>query len=496
MHVSGEETAEGAQSPLKSIVWFSDQGSSDIARLGGKNASLGEMTTKMSERGIPVPPGFAVTADAYWAFIDANQLRPAISAKLVDIKSNKISLAAGAKAIRDMIGRAQFPPAMGEAIRAAYRKLSDDAHTKDLDVAVRSSATAEDLPDASFAGQQESFLNIRGGDDLLNAVRRCFASLFTDRAIVYRANHGFDHLKVALSVGIQTMVHSDTGSAGVMFSIDTETGFPNTVLISASWGLGEAVVQGIIEPDEYVVFKPLLNQHGIVPILEKTLGTKAKKIIYSDSRRKTTRAVNTSEDERERFVLASEDILTLAKWAVVIESHYGRPMDIEWAKDGGTGALFIVQARPETVQSRKEAGSLKTYSLKQKGERLLSGLAIGDAIATGAVCRLKTPAEIAKFDDGAILVTETTDPDWMPIMKRAAAIITDHGGRTSHAAIVSRELGLPAIVGTVTATATLVSGRNVTVSCAEGDTASSMMELANLKCAISHSTESHQPTRR
>jgi pyruvate,water dikinase len=469
MELSAEQTAERAQNTVKPIVWFSDEGSSNVARLGGKNASLGEMTTKMRQRGIPVPPGFAVTADAYWAFIDANRLRPAIAAKLADIESKKIPLAAGAKQIRDMIARAQFPPALADAIRAAYRRLSDDVQKKDLDVAVRSSATAEDLPDASFAGQQESFLNIHGDDNLLYSVRRCFASLFTDRAIVYRTNHGFDHMRVALSVGVQAMVHSDTGSAGVMFSIDTETGFPNTVLISASWGLGEAVVQGIVEPDEYVVFKPLLNQDGMMPILEKTLGKKAKKIIYGVSRGRTTRAVNTSTDERERFVLSNEDILTLARWAVAIESHYGRPMDIEWAKDGGTGALFIVQARPETVQSRKEAGSLKTYSLKQKGERLLSGFAIGDAIASGTVCRLKSPAEIAKFSDGAILVTETTDPDWMPIMKRAAAIITDHGGRTSHAAIVSRELGLPAIVGTGNATATLVSGREVTVSCAEGD---------------------------
>jgi len=451
------------------IIWFSDERSSEIRQLGGKNASLGEMTRNMRAQGIPVPDGFAVTAGGYWGFVDATDLRPAIATKLAEIKTKTLTLAAGAKAIRDMIGRAQFPPALAEAIRDAYRKLSEGAEKKDLDVAVRSSATAEDLPDASFAGQQESFLNIRGEKNLLDAVRRCFASLFTDRAIVYRENHGFDHMKVALSVGVQRMVHSDRGSAGVMFSIDTETGFPNTVLISASWGLGEAVVQGIIEPDEYVVFKPLLIQDGLVPILERTLGAKAKKIVYGEGGRKTTRTVSTSKDERASFALDREDILTLARWAVAIESHYARPMDIELAKDGETGELFIVQARPETAQSRKEAGSLKTYTLKRKGERLLTGLAIGDAIATGVVCRLKRPAEIAKFKDGAILVTETTDPDWMPIMKRAAAIITDHGGRTSHAAIVSRELGLPAIVGTGNATVVLGSGREVTVSCAEGD---------------------------
>lgn len=460
---------EKTMDQIKQIVWFSDEDSSQIGQLGGKNASLGEMTRKMHEQGIPVPEGFAVTARAYWMFLDANELRQPIGAELQAIGERRLSLAAGAKRIRQLIARAKFPPVMAEAIRAAYRRLSEGAQKEDLDVAVRSSATAEDLPDASFAGQQESFLNVRGEKNLLDAVRRCFASLFTDRAIVYRENHGFNHMKVALSVGVQRMVHSDRGGAGVMFSIDTETGFPNTVLISASWGLGEAVVQGIVEPDEYVVFKPLLEQKGLAPILEKTLGSKAKKIVYGEDGRKTTRTISTSKNERGRFVLDAEDILTLARWAVAIESHYARPMDIEWAKDGETGELFIVQARPETVQSRKEAGSLRTYSLKRKGERLLTGLAIGDAIAAGTVCRLKSPAEIAKFTDGAILVTETTDPDWMPIMKRAAAIITDHGGRTSHAAIVSRELGLPAIVGTGKATAVLESGRDVTVSCAEGD---------------------------
>ncbi len=452
-----------------SVIWFSDEGSSEIAQLGGKNASLGEMTRNMRAQGIPVPAGFAVTASAYWAFVDANDLRSAIATRLTEIKAKTVTLATGAKSIRDLIRRAKLPAELKEAIVAAYRKLSEGSARDNLDVAVRSSATAEDLPDASFAGQQETFLNIRGEKNLLDAVRRCFASLFTDRAIVYRDNHGFDHMKVALSVGVQRMVHSDRGGAGVMFSIDTETGFPNTVLISASWGLGEAVVQGIVEPDEYVVFKPLLEHHGLAPILERSLGAKEKKIVYRERGRKTTRTISTSKEERGKFVLQDKEILTLAGWAAAIESHYSRPMDIEWAKDGETGELFIVQARPETVQSRKLAGSLKTYTLKQKGQRLLTGLAIGDAIATGEVCRLKSPGEIAKFKDDAILVTETTDPDWMPIMKRAKAIITDHGGRTSHAAIVSRELGLPAIVGTGNATAVLESGREVTVSCAEGD---------------------------
>jgi pyruvate, water dikinase len=452
------------------VVWFSDERSSEIGLLGGKNASLGEMTRNMSTEGIPVPDGFAVTAEAYWAFIDANKLRDAVSTNLRDIKKQKLPLAAGSRRIRDLIARAQFPAAMAEAITSAYRRLCERARQPELDVAVRSSATAEDLPDASFAGQQESFLNIRGEKTLLDAIRRCFASLFTGRAIVYRENHGFDHMKVALSVGVQRMVHSDRGSAGVMFSIDTETGFPNTVIINAACGLGEAVVQGIVDPDEYVAFKPLLNEPGFVPILEKSLGSKVKKVVYSANGRKTTRTVNTSREERESFVLSDQEILKLARWAVAIEQHYGRPMDIEWAKDGDTGDLFIVQARPETVQSRKEAGSLKTYTLKRKGQQLLIGLAVGDAIATGKVCRLRSPSEIARFEQGAILVTQVTDPDWMPIMKQAAAIITDHGGRTSHAAIVSRELGLPAIVGTGNATAVLASGREVTVSCAEGDT--------------------------
>ena len=454
----------------KDIVWFSDHGSSDVAQLGGKNASLGEMTRTMGQSGIAVPDGFAVTAHGYWSFIDASELRQPIATELARIKNKTRSLAAGARRIREMIVRAKFPKGLAEEIARAYGTLCAGARAKKLEVAVRSSATAEDLPDASFAGQHESFLNICGEKNVLDAVRRCFASLFRDRAIVYRDNHGFDHMKVALSVGVQRMVHSDRGAAGVMFSIDTETGFPKTVLINASWGLGEAVVQGIVEPDEYVVFKPLLNQPGIVPIIEKQLGAKSKKIIRATGGGMTTRAIDTRRQERERFVLEDAEVLKLARWAVAIESHNGRPMDIEWAKDGLTRELFIVQARPETVQSRNEAAPLRTFALKTKGRRLLTGVAIGDAIAAGSVCKLRSPAEIAKFKDGSILVTPITDPDWVPIMTRASAIVTDHGGRTSHAAIVSRELGLPAIVGTRDATAKLESGHEITVSCAEGDT--------------------------
>ena len=451
------------------IAWFSDPASSDVARVGGKNASLGEMTRNLSGGGIPVPDGYSITAEAYWALLDANDLRPLIGETLAKLKRGALSLAAAGKLIRQAVARAQFPTDMAQAISSAYRKLAERARNEHLDVAVRSSATAEDLPEASFAGQQESFLNIRGEKNLLDACRRCFASLFTDRAIVYRENHQFDHLKVALSVGVQRMVRSDRAGAGVMFSIDTETGFPRTVLINAAWGLGESVVQGEVDPDEFVVFKPLLNQSAFVPILEKTLGGKAKKIVYAHGGGKTTKAIATSQRERSEFVLDDREVLELARWAVAIEQHYGRPMDMEWAKDGETGELFIVQARPETVQSRKEAASLRSYSLKRKGRRLLSGLSIGQAIATGRVCKLRSPSEIANFRDGAILVTGTTDPDWMPIMKRASAIVTDHGGRTSHAAIVSRELGLPAVVGTGKATQVLRSGQQVTVSCAEGD---------------------------
>jgi pyruvate,water dikinase len=342
---------------------------------------------------------------------------------------------------------------------------------EDPDVAVRSSATAEDLPEASFAGQLETFLNIRGGEQLLDAVKRCFASLFTDRAIAYRENHGFDHMKVALSVGVQQMVRADLAGSGVMFSIDTETGFPKSVLINAAWGLGETVVQGMVDPDEYQVFKPLLDEPSRRPIVEKALGAKARKMIYASAGESPAKLVDASEEERASFVLNDDEILQLGRWAAAIEAHYGQPMDMEWAKDGETGELFIVQARPETVQSRKEAGTLKAYRLEQEGEghKLCTGLAIGDAIAAGKILKLASPDEIDRFEKDAVLVTGMTDPDWVPIMKKASAIVTDHGGRTSHAAIVSRELGLTAVVGTGNATEVLQDGQEVTVSCAEGD---------------------------
>jgi pyruvate,water dikinase len=334
---------------------------------------------------------------------------------------------------------------------------------------VRSSATAEDLPEASFAGQQESFLNVNGEAELLDSCRRCYASLFTDRAITYRREHGFDDMKVALSVGVQKMVRSDLAGAGVIFSIDTETGFQDVVVITAAFGLGETVVQGTVNPDEYLVFKPLLDKPGFKPIIEKSLGSKEKKLIYAMGGTKATKSIDTSKKERSAFVLSDDEILHLARWTASIEKHYGRPMDIEWAKDGETGEIFIVQARPETVQSRKEADVMKTYHLKEKGQRLLAGLSIGDAIAQGEVCLIKNVQDIRQFRGGAILVTEMTDPDWVPIMKQAAGIVTDQGGRTCHAAIVSRELGIPAIVGTGEATQMLKDGQPVTISCAEGD---------------------------
>jgi len=454
---------------IQHVIWLENLGRGDVARVGGKNASLGEMVCNLEKKGVRVPPGFATTADAYWRYVEANGLTRTIADSLMALAAGHASLAEIGATIRREFLRGTWPKDTAEAIQTSYRELCRRAGTANADVAVRSSATAEDLPDASFAGQQETYLNIRGEAALLDACRRCYASLFTDRAISYRQAKGFDHMKVALSVGVQRMVRSDLGSAGVMFSIDTETGFDKVVVLNAAWGLGENVVQGTIDPDEYQVFKPLLSQSSLVPIIEKKRGAKAQKMVYTQGGDRPTRNVPTSKAERAAFVLSDQDILTLARWACVIEGHYGRPMDMEWAKDGETGELFIVQARPETVQSRKEASAFRSYRIKSKGRKLVSGLSIGDAVVAGRVCLIESPREIDRFVDSAILVTQTTDPDWVPIMKRAAAIVTDHGGRTSHAAIVSRELGLPAIVGTGDATHLLHDEQEVTVSCAEGD---------------------------
>jgi pyruvate,water dikinase len=434
---------------------LSELGRADIAVVGGKNASLGEMIGKLRDAGIRVPGGFATTAAAYRQLLEHNKLKEPIAAKLGELAGDARNLAVVGKAVREMILAAEFPAGLADAISRGYREMGRRA------VAVRSSATAEDLPEASFAGQLESFLNVRGERALLDACRRCYASLFTDRAIVYSRNHGFDHMKIALSVGVQRMVRAEKAGAGVMFSIDTETGFPRAVLVDAAWGLGETVVQGTVDPDEYQVFKPLLGDPRLKPIVGKKLGGKARKM--------TSKLVATSKAQRAAFVLADDEVLQLARWACAIEAHYGQPMDMEWAKDGETGELFIVQARPETVQSRKAAGILRAYRLEKPGRRLVSGLAIGESIAAGKVCRLESAREIERFEKGAVLVTRVTDPDWVPIMKNASAIVTDHGGRTSHAAIVSRELGLTAIVGAGDATAVLKDGMQVTVSCAEGE---------------------------
>jgi pyruvate,water dikinase len=453
----------------QSLIWFDKVARGDVALVGGKNASLGEMTVALAPKGIRVPEGFATTSGAFRAFLAANRLDAVIRERLAAFAAGRADLAATGRAIREAIAGADWPEAMAAEIRAAYGELSRRTGKDNPAVAVRSSATAEDLPDASFAGQQETFLNVAGEAALLDACRRCFASLYTDRAITYRTLKGFAHEKVALSVGVQLMVRSDLGGSGVMFSIDTESGFDKVVLINAAWGLGENVVQGAVDPDEYQVYKPFLSREGLKPILAKSLGGKEQKMIYAKGAARPTRNVPTSRAERESFVLSDAEILALARQASVIEDHYGQPMDMEWAKDGETGVLYIVQARPETVKSRAEAAAFSSYSVTAKGPVLTTGLSVGEAVATGEVCLLNSAAEIDRFVDGAVLVTSTTDPDWVPVMKRAAAIVTDHGGRTSHAAIVSRELGLPAIVGTGNATHVLHDGQEVTVSCAEGE---------------------------
>ena len=450
------------------VVWFEALRRTDVPRVGGKNASLGEMVATLACQGVNVPPGFALTAEAFWRFVDANSLQPVIASALAELDGGKLSLAEAGLTIRRAMLRGAWPAETVEAIRLAYDELNRRVGQTDIDVAVRSSATAEDLPEASFAGQQETYLNIRGERALLDACRRCYASLFTDRAISYRQAKGIDHSKVALSVGVQRMVRSDLGGAGVMFTLDTETGFDKSVLINAAWGLGENVVQGKVEPDEYEVYKPLLSEPSLSPIVGKKLGGKGLKMIYTNDGDHPTKNVPTSKAERASFVLSDHEILTLSRWACVIEQHYGQPMDIEWAKDGVTSEVFVVQARPETVESRRESSAVKTWHIKKTGRKILSGVSIGEAVAAGKVCIIDNPRDMERFVDGAILVTQTTDPDWVPVMRRAAAIITDQGGRTSHAAIVSRELGLPAIVGAGNATHLLHDEQDVTVSCAEG----------------------------
>ncbi len=449
------------------LIWLENLRRGDVGLVGGKNSSLGEMLQTLGAAGIKVPPGFATTSAAYRKFLAENDFGDVLRTELGKLADGRSTLAQAGAAIRATIASGSWPTELEQEIREAYRELAKRTGHENPSVAVRSSATAEDLPDASFAGQQETFLNVVGESELLTACRKCYASLFTDRAISYRTIQGFDHMEVALSIGVQLMVRSDIGGSGVMFSLDTESGFTKTVLINAAWGLGENVVQGAVSPDEYQVYKPFLDKPALTPIVHKGLGAKEIKMIYGGE--KGTRNVPTSKAERATFVLSDPEILELARSAVTIENHYGCPMDMEWARDGEDGTLYIVQARPETVQSRAAAGAIKTYDIGKKGKELLKGLSVGGAVATGEVCLIETAADIDKFIDGSVLVTSTTDPDWVPIMKRAAAIVTDHGGRTSHAAIVSRELGVPAVVGTGLATHVLHDRQMVTVSCAEGE---------------------------
>jgi pyruvate, water dikinase len=457
------------------IRWFSELGIDDIPLVGGKNASLGEMYRELAGKGIQVPNGFAITAAANRYFLRQAGLDRKIDEVLQGLDtSDGLELARRGHLVRDAILQAELPHELEKQIDAAYEHLCAEG-ARMQDVAVRSSATAEDLPDASFAGQQESYLNVQGSAALRHACKRCFASLFTDRAISYRADKGFAHQKIAISIGVQQMVRSDLAASGVIFTIDTETGFRDVVLINAAYGLGENVVQGAVNPDEYYVFKPTLKE-GYRSILQKTIGTKEFKLVYDVGGGKMVRNVPVLPKDRVRFAIDDEDILTLARWACVIEDHYSArrghatPMDIEWAKDGHSGKLYILQARPETVQSRKDMDVAEIYHLKAHGKVLIKGRSVGEKVACGNVRVIQSAANIGQFQTGEVLVTDKTDPDWEPIMKKAAAIVTNRGGRTCHAAIVSRELGLAAIVGTERGTEVLHTGQLVTVSCAEGET--------------------------
>jgi pyruvate,water dikinase len=449
------------------IRWFSELGRGDVSSVGGKNASLGEMIGALAPDGIRVPDGFATTAAAYRLLIAEAGLEVRIRDVMARRARGEIDLPAAGAEIRRAFRSAPLPERLVAEIRAAYLALGERAGRRDLDVAVRSSATAEDLPEASFAGQQESFLNIHGEGALLDACSQCYASLFTDRAIVYREEMGFDHIEVALSIGVQRMVRSDMAGAGVMFTLDTETGFPDTIIIDAAWGLGENIVKGSVTPDEYAVFKPLLDKPDLQPILSRKLGAKERKLIYAGGG-KATKNVPTTAGEQSRYVLSDDEVLTLGRWAARIEAHYGMPMDIEWAKDGHTGELFIVQARPETVEARRISAGLTSVVLRNPPAPVLSGIGVGRGVATGPVRIIDGPEAMAAFRAGEILVAGMTDPDWVPLMRRAAAIVTDRGGRTCHAAIVSRELGVAAVVGTREATARLRDGDIVTVACTEG----------------------------
>jgi pyruvate,water dikinase len=459
----------------KLVMWFDDLQLKDIPEVGGKNASLGEMRRNLQTQGVNIPDGYAITAAAYRHLIASAGIWDQIKEVLKDLDTHDMdNLRTRGKKVRDLIYNAPVPKDLRDEIVKAYRRLCDE-YGKNTDVAVRSSATAEDLPDASFAGQQETFLNIRGEEALIDACKRCFASLFTDRAISYRFDKGFDYETVFLSIGVQKMVRSDIGASGVIFSIDTESGFKDAVLITASYGLGETVVQGTVNPDEFYVFKPTLKT-GFRPIVQKKLGTKEIKMIYSKKKGlESTETKPVAKAQRSVYCITDDEIITLAKWACIIEDHYSaeagyfKPMDIEWGRDGKTGELFILQARPETVQSQKDVNVLESYVLLEKKAPLVTGTSVGSKIGAGPVNVIASASDIKNFRKGDVLVTDMTDPDWEPIMKIAAAIVTNKGGRTCHAAIVSRELGVPCIVGTGKGTEALKNAKEATVSCAEGE---------------------------
>ena len=449
-------------------LWFSEISIKDIARVGGKNASLGEMYQNLSSQSIKIPNGFATSAEAFWDFLEHNRLQEKIDTTLLEFKNSKLSVQEASKAISEMILSAQLPEPLAESIIEKYRELTAQNPNS---IAIRSSATAEDLPTASFAGQLETFLNISGEENILQTCKQCYASLFTARALSYRANKNLLDNPIVISVGFQSMIRSDQASSGVIFTLDTETGFRNIITINASWGLGENIVQGKVNPDEYLVFKPIIHQEEFRPIISKNIGKKEIKMIYNTgSSSASVINLKTTPEEQKKQVLSDDEILTLARWAQKIEEHYKTPMDIEWAKDGISGELFIVQARPETVQARKLSTTLENFTLNKKSTVLAQGLAIGSKIAVGQAQIINSADDIAKFKEGSILVTQITDPDWVPIMKKASGIITNSGGRTSHAAIVSRELGLPVIVGTGSATESIKDGQKITLSCAEGST--------------------------
>ena len=468
------------------VLPFNAVGIADIPLVGGKNASLGEMIQQLSSQGVKVPTGFATTAYAYRYFITGAGLEVKLRNIFADLDvEDMANLQECGKQARSLMLETPFPLELQEAIARSYQSLCQE-YSIDTDVAVRSSATAEDLPDASFAGQQETYLNVHGIKSVLESCHKCFASIFTDRAISYRQMRGFDHFEVALSVGVQKMVRSDLASSGVMFSIDTETGFQNAALITAAYGLGENIVQGAVNPDEYLVFKPTLKQ-GYKPILQKRLGTKEIKMVYDLGGSKLTKNISVPQLERHQFALNDQEILQLAKWTCIIEDHYSQvrgmatPMDIEWAKDGITGELFIVQARPETVQSQKSKTVLRTYQLQEKSQVLLTGRSVGEMIGQGKARVILDVPDINLFQAGEVLVTNRTDPDWEPIMKKASAIVTNSGGRTCHASIIAREMGIPAIVGCGNATTVLETGQEITVSCAEGETGQVYAGLLNFE---------------